>query len=129
MSESVATDETAPIEKGRVVFDHEDHVLGVITGMTAQGFEVAINVDVEAADIGDEGRVDVDSLETEPQTADAAEEDLDSSEQEHEPGHEFGEGYLMWRCEECGEMGELDDGLPSECPDCGSEAVYKWRED
>ncbi|AUV81197.1 hypothetical protein C2R22_05600 [Salinigranum rubrum] len=129
MSESAATDETTPIEQGTVVFDHEEHVLGVVTGMTAEGFEVAIDVDVDTGDIDDEGRVDVDSLDTESQRVDAAESDLDSSEQEHEPGHEFGEGYLMWRCEECGEMGELDDGLPTECPDCGSEEVYKWRED
>lgn len=37
------------------------------------------------------------------------------------PGKEFGEGYIMWRCTECGEMGELDDGLPSTCPNCGAE--------
>jgi len=37
------------------------------------------------------------------------------------PGKEFGEGYIMWRCTECGEMGELDDGLPSACPSCGTE--------
>jgi ABC-type ATPase with predicted acetyltransferase domain len=35
----------------------------------------------------------------------------------------------MWRCENCGEVGELEDGLPSECPDCGSEEVHKQRED
>lgn len=29
-------------------------------------------------------------------------------------GHSFGEAELMWRCLNCGEMGELDDedGLP-----------------
>ncbi|WP_438267437.1 hypothetical protein [Haladaptatus halobius] len=26
-------------------------------------------------------------------------------------------------------MGTLEDCLPSECPDCGSANVYKWRED
>lgn len=37
------------------------------------------------------------------------------------PGQEFGEGFLMWRCTECGEMGELNDGMPSTCPECGAE--------
>lgn len=47
------------------------------------------------------------------------------------PGQEFGEGYLMWRCEECGEMGELEDGMPAPCPNCGSpeEAITAMRED
>lgn len=38
---------------------------------------------------------------------------------EEVPGQEFGEGYLMWRCGECGEMAELEDGLPETCPACG----------
>lgn len=25
------------------------------------------------------------------------------------------------RCTECGEMGELDDGMPSTCSECGAE--------
>ncbi len=47
------------------------------------------------------------------------------------PGQEFGEGYLMWRCEECGEMGELEDGMPESCPACGAqeEAITATRED
>lgn len=40
------------------------------------------------------------------------------NDQEEIPGKKFGEGYLMWRCGECGEMGELDDGMPSRCPNC-----------
>ena len=46
-------------------------------------------------------------------------------------GHEFGEGHLLWRCTQCGEMGEIDDGLPDTCPDCGSprEDLYYWTED
>ena len=56
--------------------------------------------------------------------------DLEEVEaEEHDPGQEFGEGYIMWRCENCGEMGELDDGLPEECPNCGSDEVIKWKED
>lgn len=44
----------------------------------------------------------------------------DENEVEHLPGKEFGEGYLMWRCGECGEMGELDDGVPEACPNCSA---------
>jgi DNA-directed RNA polymerase subunit RPC12/RpoP len=128
MSESASSGETTPIQQGTVVFDHEDYVLGVVTEMTAEGFEVTIGVDVEEADVDDEGRVDLDSLETESGPT-ASGDDLDASVQEHDPGHEFGEGYLVWRCDACGAMGELEDGLPAECPDCGSEDVYKRRED
>ncbi|AWB28333.1 DUF7130 family rubredoxin-like protein [Halococcoides cellulosivorans] len=47
------------------------------------------------------------------------------------PGQEFGEGYLMWRCSECGEMGDIDDGMPDQCPVCDAprEAIEKVRED
>jgi rubrerythrin len=46
-------------------------------------------------------------------------------------GHEFGEAELMWRCTVCGEMGEIDDGLPDECPNCGTEKenLMYWTED
>jgi len=40
---------------------------------------------------------------------------------EERPGQEFGEGYLMWRCIECGEMDQIEDGLPESCPNCGAE--------
>lgn len=47
------------------------------------------------------------------------------------PGQAFGEGYLMWRCDECGEMGDIDDGTPDRCPACGAqrEAIGYVRED
>lgn len=46
-------------------------------------------------------------------------------------GHSFGEAELMWRCMECGEMGELEDELPGECPGCGAEKtnLMYWTED
>ena len=55
----------------------------------------------------------------------------DESEVEELPGKEFGEGYLMWRCGECGEMDELEDGLPESCPACGApkEAISAAEED
>jgi len=53
------------------------------------------------------------------------------SDMEELPGQKFGEGYLMWRCGECGEMGELEDGMPETCPACGApeEAISAMRED
>jgi hypothetical protein len=50
---------------------------------------------------------------------------------EHErAGHEFGEAELMWRCSQCGEMGDID-ALPDQCPNCGAqrEEIYYWTED
>ncbi|WP_372480906.1 hypothetical protein ACAH01_16055 (plasmid) [Halomicrobium sp. HM KBTZ05] len=57
--------------------------------------------------------------------------DPDGSDVEELPGQEFGEGYLMWRCAECGAMDELDGGLPGSCPDCGAprEAISVVEED
>jgi rubrerythrin len=57
--------------------------------------------------------------------------DPTESEIEELPGQEFGEGYLMWRCTECGEMDELDDGMPESCPACGApgEAISAVEED
>lgn len=41
-----------------------------------------------------------------------------------------GSDALMWRCWECGEMGQLA-GIPEECPACGAprEDIYYWQED
>ena len=46
-------------------------------------------------------------------------------------GHTFGQGELMWRCTVCGEMGEIDEGLPETCPSCGTEKenLMYWTED
>jgi hypothetical protein len=46
-------------------------------------------------------------------------------------GQAFGEAELMWRCVNCGEMGEIDGGLPENCPSCGTEreALMYWTED
>lgn len=57
--------------------------------------------------------------------------ELGESEMEEIPGQEFGEGYLMWRCTECGKMDQLDAGIPDACPDCGAprEALSVIEED
>lgn len=46
-------------------------------------------------------------------------------------GQSFGEGELMWRCTDCGEMGEIEGGLPDNCPNCGTEKenLMYWTED
>lgn len=46
-------------------------------------------------------------------------------------GHDFGEAHLMWRCMNCGEMGQIDEGLPETCPNCGveKEQIMWWTED
>lgn len=123
-----ASESGTPIETGAVVYDQSGDELGVITGMTDEGFEVSIDANVEAVD--EDGHVEVGEPDDESEQAKKTnEESLRTSEQEHNPGQEYGEGYIMWRCDDCGEMGELDDGLPAECPNCGSETVHKHRED
>jgi hypothetical protein len=57
---------------------------------------------------------------------------VDALSIEHErAGHEFGEAELMWRCADCGELGDLHDDFPDECPGCGAEreTIYYWTED
>lgn len=128
MDAPAPTDDGSSIEPGTVVYDGDGVALGVVSGFTSDGFEVAIVEDVDEVDA--EGLATVEAPDTESEQArKTSEESLRTSEQQHQPGQEFGEGYLMWRCDACGEMGELEDGLPNECPNCGDENVYKWRED
>jgi len=81
----------------------DGQVLGQVSGYTTDGFEVKI---------GEGGSASGDDAET-------------------IPGQEFGEGYLMWRCSECGEMGDLGSGMPDTCPECGApeESIYAVEED
>lgn len=66
-----------------------------------------------------EGTLEVETIDPEGNTT------------EEIPGQEFGEGYLMWRCTECGEMDDVEDGMPDRCPNCDAprEALEKVRED
>lgn len=115
--ESASEEEQVPIETGATVYNEDGDELGTIVTMSSEGFEVSTESDTGSGEDADgrAGGTGPDAVET--------------SEQEHNPGQEFGEGYIMWRCQNCGEMGELDDGLPQECPNCGSEEVAKWKED
>lgn len=59
-------------------------------------------------------------------------DDIKSLSIEHaRTGHAFGEGELMWRCTCCGEMGEIGEGIPNDCPNCGArkEELMYWTED
>ncbi|MHB9286990.1 rubredoxin-like domain-containing protein [Halobacteriales archaeon Cl-PHB] len=90
------------LDFGETVFDEEGNRLGTIRGFDEDGFFVTTEEGIEALSV------------------------------EHvRSGHEFGEAELMWRCLNCGEMGELDDDLPDTCPNCGAakEELYYWTED
>ncbi|MFC4450556.1 DUF7130 family rubredoxin-like protein [Halorussus aquaticus] len=90
------------LDLGQSVYDDDGNEIGQIRGFERGGFFVTTREGVE-------------SLSVEHSRA----------------GHEYGEGELMWRCTECGEMGEIDDGIPDECPNCGEpkEALMYWTED
>lgn len=90
------------IALGRVVYDEDGNSLGRIRGVEAGGFFVSIR----------EGYASF------------------TSEHAHAGGR-FGEAELMWRCTECGEMGEIDAGLPENCPNCDTirENLMYWTED
>ena len=86
---------------GKTVYDEHNNALGEIRGLEDDGFVVTTREGIEALSI------------------------------EHErAGHEFGEAELLWRCADCGELGDIED-LPDECPNCGADktALYYWTED
>lgn len=60
----------------------------------------------------------------------AVSDDLGAGETQRSTSGEFGEAYLMWRCMECGEMGDIE-SVPEECPNCHAEreSLYYWTED
>ncbi|WP_144905583.1 DUF7130 family rubredoxin-like protein [Halobellus captivus] len=98
------TDDRVTLESigpGEQVYDDDGRLLGRVVSLSEEGFEV------EATDP-------------------AADTDGESI-----PDGDFGEAYLMWRCSECGTMGELEDGFPESCPDCGAprEALAEVQED
>ncbi|WP_254521862.1 DUF7130 family rubredoxin-like protein [Natrinema caseinilyticum] len=97
-----AVEEVLEVDFGETVYNADGTELGQVRGFERGGFFVTTREGVEAMSV------------------------------EHaRAGHEFGEAELMWRCMECGEMGEIDDGLPDECPNCGrpKENLMYWTED
>ena len=100
-SDTTADEDDLEVRFGQAVFDADGTRLGSIRGFDRSGFFVATRDGVEAA-------------------------------ADHARGTQgTGEAELMWRCLECGEMGDLDEGLPETCPDCGTEKenLMYWTED
>jgi rubrerythrin len=102
-----ASSDDVSVQRNEEIYNDDGVLVGVVGDATEEGFtvETVASATVEHGD--------------------------DARSEEEEPGQEFGEGYIMWRCTECGEMGELDEGFPETCPNCGApkEAITKDRED
>lgn len=89
------------VSPGEAVFDADGNQLGTVRGFTEDGVFVTTREGVEALSV------------------------------EHErAGHEFGQAELLWRCSDCGAVGDIA-RLPDGCPDCGApkEHLYYWIED
>ena len=101
-SDGDATDAATSLSLGQTLYDADGEPVGTVRGIERGGAFVTTREDAEALSI------------------------------EHvRSGHSFGEAELMWRCTNCGEMGEIDDGLPDACPNCGGarEELMYWTED
>ncbi|MFB6300935.1 MAG: hypothetical protein ABEH65_11810 [Halobacteriales archaeon] len=86
---------------GEVVYNGDGERVGSVRGVDEDGFFVTTREGVEAMSV------------------------------EHErAGHSFGEAELLWRCAECGAIGDIGD-IPEACPDCDAEreALFYWIED
>lgn len=86
---------------GAAVYDVDGNQLGTVRGFDASGFFVSSTLDLPDISKDHEHSVPID-----------------------------GEGFLMWRCADCGEMGEIEH-MPDACPACGAarELLYYWTED
>lgn len=95
--------EAESIKPGSAVYTDDGRFIGRVSGLTDDGLEVT--------------RLDSDDLH-----------EMDPGEL---PGQAFGEGYLMWRCGSCGEMGDLGGEFPATCPGCDAPrtAITTVRED
>lgn len=100
--DDVSEEEIDQLNLGETIYDEDGNELGTIRGFDDSGFYVTMREGIESMSV------------------------------EHaRSGHDIGEAELMWRCTECGEMGELDEDLPEECPNCGArkEDLMYWTED
>jgi len=98
------SDEIDPVDvtPGQTLYTNEGMAVGQVRGMEEGGLFVSLREGVEGLSI------------------------------EHaRSGQSFGEAELMWRCMNCGEMGDIDGGLPDGCPNCGGarEQLMYWTED
>lgn len=88
------------LKPGQRVYDEHGREIGLIQSITDIGVEVNTH-----------DKVDTLSLKRTPTT-------------------NVAEGYLVWRCTECGELGDVNH-VPDRCPSCGSgrEELYAYLED
>ncbi|ELZ30876.1 hypothetical protein C474_10456 [Halogeometricum pallidum JCM 14848] len=94
-------DEKPRVSVGSTVYTEDGEELGTVRGFDDDGFYVSTREGIVSLSV------------------------------EHErSGHEFGEAELMWRCAECGEMGDVEE-MPDACPNCDApkEELYYWTED
>jgi rubrerythrin len=87
---------------GQTLYDEDGAAVGTIRGLEAGGVFLTTRDGVEALSV------------------------------EHaRSGHSFGAAELVWRCTECGEMGEIDEDVPDRCPNCDAprEQLMYWTED
>ncbi|ELZ94005.1 hypothetical protein C440_10308 [Haloferax mucosum ATCC BAA-1512] len=70
------------------------------------------------------------AVETSPTTASRAVSPPTVVEHRQLSQKDFGEARLVWRCDECGELGSLT-AFPTACPGCdaGREALFYCTED
>jgi rubrerythrin len=88
------------LKPGQRVYDEAGQVIGVIQAITDIGVEVNTDSDVETLSL------------------------------RQSPSVNLGEGYLVWRCSECGELGDINQ-IPDHCPSCGAseDTLYAYLED
>ncbi|WP_336025121.1 DUF7130 family rubredoxin-like protein [Halobellus salinisoli] len=101
MADTNTTDATTrTLEPGQRVYDADGRAIGTIRAITETGVEVQTHGDVETVSL------------------------------KQALGSDAGEGYLLWRCVNCGELGDLDE-IPDRCPGCGGprEDLYAYLED
>jgi ABC-type ATPase with predicted acetyltransferase domain len=88
------------LRPGQRLYDSTGREIGIIRAITESGIEASVYTDIDTLSL------------------------------KHAPGADAGEGYLLWRCSECGELGDLE-RIPDECPGCGKgrEHLYAYLED
>lgn len=100
--EHEAKQQAESVKLGQIVYADDGRPLGEVRGVDSGGFFVTTRQGVERLSI------------------------------EHaRSGHEFGEAEIVWRCTDCGEIGEISKGFPETCPNCGTprENLMYWTED
>ena len=100
--ESEVTEEFGKTVIGETLYDESGDAAGTVRGMSEDGIFVTTQDGYESLSV------------------------------EHvRSGHSFGEAELVWWGTNCGEMGEIEGGLPDTCPGCDTrrENLTYWIED